>query len=90
MISSFAGLEMSRRALNAFRLGIQVAGHNVTNVKTEGYSRQRVNLGTTAPFTMPGLTSPVMPGQIGTGVKAAEISMSSRPWSPAAPRTRRL
>ena len=73
MINSFAGLEMSKRALNAFRLGIQVAGHNVTNVSTEGYSRQKLNLSTTTPYTAPGLSSPVIPGQIGTGVKADEI-----------------
>ena len=73
MINSFAGLEMSRRALNAFRMGMQVAGHNVANVYTEGYSRQRVNLSTTTPYTAPGLSSPVIPGQIGTGVKVDEI-----------------
>ena len=73
MINSFAGLEMSRRAMNAFQLGMKVAGHNVTNSSTVGFSRQRVNLSTTTPFTAPGLASPVFPGQIGTGVKADEI-----------------
>ncbi|MCL2767281.1 MAG: flagellar hook-associated protein FlgK, partial [Synergistaceae bacterium] len=74
MINSFYGLEMARRATNAFRLGIQTAGHNISNVKTEGFSRQRVNLATTPPYTAPGLTSPVMPGQIGTGVEAVSIT----------------
>jgi len=73
MINSFAGLEMSRRALNAFRMGLQVAGHNASNVRTEGFSRQRVNLSTTVPFAMPGLSSPAIPGQIGTGSKIDEI-----------------
>jgi flagellar hook-associated protein FlgK len=73
MLNNFAGLEMSKRALNAFRRGIEVAGHNVANVKTEGYSRQRVNLSTTDPYAAPGLSSPAIPGQIGTGVKVDEI-----------------
>ena len=73
MISSFFGLEMGKRALNAFRRGIEVAGQNVSNVKTEGYSRQRANLSTTDPYTAPGLSSPAIAGQIGTGVKVDEI-----------------
>lgn len=73
MLNSFFGLEMGKRALNAFRRGIEVAGHNVSNVKTEGYSRQRVNLSTTDPYTDPGLMRPGTPGQIGTGVKIDEI-----------------
>jgi hypothetical protein len=73
MLNSFSGLEMGKRALNAFRQGIETAGHNITNVYTEGYSRQRVNLSTTDPFTAPGLSSPAVAGQIGTGVKIDEI-----------------
>jgi flagellar hook-associated protein FlgK len=73
MLNSFAGLEMSKRALNTFRAGIETAGHNVSNVKTEGYSRQRVNLSTTDPYAAPGLSSPAIAGQIGTGVKIDEI-----------------
>jgi flagellar hook-associated protein 1 FlgK len=73
MSSSFSGLEMGKRALNAFRQGIETAGHNVSNVYTEGYSRQRVNLATTAPYTDPGVSSPAIAGQIGTGVKIDEI-----------------
>jgi len=64
---------MGKRALNAFRQGIEVAGHNVSNVDTPGYSRQRVNLSTTDPYTKAGLTRPAFPGQIGTGVKVDEI-----------------
>ena len=37
MLNSFYGLEMGKRALNAFRLGLQTVGHNVSNMKTEGY-----------------------------------------------------
>ncbi|GHT00469.1 hypothetical protein AGMMS50276_26310 [Synergistales bacterium] len=73
VLSSFFGLEMGKRALNSFRRGIEVAGHNVSNVATEGYSRQRVELSTTEPYTKPGLMRPEIPGQIGTGVKVDQI-----------------
>ncbi|MBQ4468745.1 MAG: hypothetical protein II917_01205, partial [Synergistaceae bacterium] len=43
MSSTFGGLEMGKSALNAFRLGMQTVGHNISNMGTEGYSRQRVN-----------------------------------------------
>lgn len=67
MINSFYGLEMGKRALNAFRQGIDVAGHNMMNVKTEGYSRQRVDLSSTF------YTPSAPPGQIGTGVQIDQI-----------------
>ena len=73
MLNSFYGLEMGKRALNAFRLGLQTVGHNVSNMKTEGYSRQRVNLSTVTPYAMPGESRAGGPGQIGMGVKVDEI-----------------
>ncbi|GHS88757.1 hypothetical protein AGMMS49957_10810 [Synergistales bacterium] len=73
MLNSFFGLEMGKRAMNTFRRGIEVAGHNVSNVATEGYSRQRVETSTTEPYTKPGLMRPEIPGQIGTGVKVDQI-----------------
>ena len=73
MLNSFYGLEMGKRALNAFRLGLQTVGHNVSNMKTEGYSRQRVNFSTMPPYAMPGDGGPGGPGQIGMGVKVDEI-----------------
>ena len=74
MINSFYGLEMARRATNAFRLGIETAGHNIANANTEGFSRQRINLVTSYPFPNPGIMSPVMPGQIGTGVEVDSVT----------------
>ncbi len=62
----FQGLELGKRALLTHQLSLQTIGHNITNVNTPGYSRQRVNL------------SPTMPevnalGSIGTGVQADDI-----------------
>ena len=73
MLNSFYGLEMGKRALNAFRLGLQTVGHNVSNMKTAGYSRQRVNLSTMPPYATPGESRAGGPGQVGMGVKVNEI-----------------
>ena len=67
MSSTFGGLEMGRSALNAFRLGMQTVGHNISNMNTEGYSRQRVNFVTAAPEDIPGV------GQLGQGMIASDI-----------------
>lgn len=68
MGSTFAGIEMGKSALNAFRLGMQTVGHNISNMNTEGYSRQRVNFATVTPMTLPGV------GQVGQGMYANEIN----------------
>ncbi len=72
-MSTFSGLEMGRRAMNYYRLGMETAGHNIANADVEGYSRQRVEASTTDPFTDPGLNRPWLPGQVGTGVKVDAI-----------------
>ena len=67
MSSTFGGLEMGKSALNAFRLGMQTVGHNISNMGTEGYSRQRVNFSTAIPETIPNV------GQLGQGMYASSI-----------------
>jgi flagellar hook-associated protein 1 FlgK len=61
------GLGAGLKALNAARMAIHIAGQNVANANTEGYSRQRVLLGSAFPFDA---------GRrqlIGTGVEIDEI-----------------
>jgi flagellar hook-associated protein 1 len=43
-MSMFAGLNTALTALHAQRAGLDVAGQNIANANTEGYSRQRVDL----------------------------------------------
>jgi flagellar hook-associated protein 1 FlgK len=59
-------LSTASRSLLTQQRAIDVAGQNIANVNTPGYSRQRVVLQANAPIAF-------QPGQIGTGVKAAEI-----------------
>jgi len=65
MSGIYGVLQTGMRSLLAQQRGIEVAGHNIANVNTPGYSRQTVNLKT---------STPVMGSQgvIGTGVTARE------------------
>ncbi|GGH76704.1 flagellar hook-associated protein 1 FlgK [Pullulanibacillus pueri] len=73
MTSTFSSLETVRRALATSQSAIQTTGHNVANADTDGYSRQRVNLQATTPYPSVGMNSPMIPGQIGTGVEAGSV-----------------
>ena len=67
MGSTFGAMEMGRNALNAFRLGMQTVGHNISNMSTEGYSRQRVNFASAVPMDLPNI------GQVGQGMNVSSI-----------------
>lgn len=43
MRSTFLGLETARKGLVANQKGLDVTGQNITNVNTEGYTRQRID-----------------------------------------------
>jgi flagellar hook-associated protein 1 FlgK len=59
-------LDIGRNALLTHQRAIHTTGHNIANVNTPGYSRQRVNLAATAPMDS-------NPGQMGNGVTATEV-----------------
>jgi len=46
---NFSSYEIGRRAIRAGQFGLQVAGQNIANVNTPGYTRQGVQLSTTPP-----------------------------------------
>jgi len=73
MTSTFMGLEIGRRGLHAHHQGLATTGHNLDNLKTEGYSRQRVELSAFEPIYLPGLNRAETPGQIGQGVIVERI-----------------
>jgi flagellar hook-associated protein 1 FlgK len=73
MPSTFLGIEIGKRGLNAHTQSLNTVGHNLTNASTEGYSRQRVQLASTDPLYAPDLTREETPGQIGQGVSIQRI-----------------
>ncbi len=70
--STFMGLNTALRGLLANQMAMDTTGHNIANVNTDGYSRQRVNTQTTTPMTTPAFNGTV-PGQLGTGVEVASL-----------------
>jgi flagellar hook-associated protein 1 FlgK len=66
-------LQIATKALLAEQLGVEVTGHNIANVNTEGYSRQRVNLVTATPV-------PSSYGPLGTGVDVRGIERAFDPF----------
>ncbi len=66
MAGLFQALEIGKRALLAHQTSLQTIGHNIANVDTPGYSRQRVQISATLPEQ-----STI--GSIGTGVQVTDI-----------------
>lgn len=66
MTNLYGILNTGARALKTQQTAINVTGHNIANANTPGYSRQRVNMAASDPISL-------LPGQMGTGVKAVEI-----------------
>lgn len=67
MADGMLGVAVS--GLMAFQRTIETTSHNISNVNTEGYSRQRVELATTLPHY-------TGEGYVGSGVKVSNIARS--------------
>jgi flagellar hook-associated protein 1 FlgK len=72
MSSSFSGLQTGLSALIAHRQAAEVIAHNIANVNTEGYSRQRVEL--QAEGRPPVTAIWARTSDVGTGVRAESIT----------------
>ena len=73
MQSTFLGIELAKRSLNAQNQALNTIGHNLANASAEGYSRERVDLAATDPLYAPDLSREETPGQIGQGVSISRI-----------------
>ncbi|MBD3216659.1 MAG: flagellar hook-associated protein FlgK [candidate division Zixibacteria bacterium] len=66
MYGLFNGLEIGKRALLSSQLAMTTLGHNMANVNTPGYSRQRVSITSATPVDTPW-------GNAGSGVEIKAI-----------------
>ena len=73
MTSTFTGIEIGKRGVSAHHQALAVTGHNLTNISTPGYSRQRIEFSTFEPIYIPALNRAETPGQIGQGVVISRI-----------------
>jgi len=68
MRSTFMGFNIARSGLFAAQRSLDITGHNIANVNTKGYSRQRLEQVQSTPLSIPGGQ-----GMIGTGVHTQGI-----------------
>ncbi len=73
MSSTFHGLQVAKRGMDAQQAALYTIGHNVSNANTPGYTRQRVSLETFPAYPAPGMNQPGTAGQIGMGVEANTV-----------------
>src|SRR3954470_17700371 len=73
-VSSFFGLQTSLRGLIAQQMLLDTTGHNISNASTDGYSRQKVNLGASTALTISTQGSVSPTGQLGSGVDVTSFS----------------
>ncbi len=71
MGSTFMGLETGRRAVTTNQWALQSTGNNIANAGTEGFSRQRLVMGTTEQLSIS--LGSGRNGQVGTGVRGEMI-----------------
>ncbi|GCD09029.1 flagellar hook-associated protein FlgK [Clostridium tagluense] len=74
MSGLFGTFNIAKRGMEAQQTAINVTAHNISNAKTDGYSRQRATMETTRPAGMPSMNNAMGPGQLGTGVQISSIT----------------
>lgn len=74
MRTTFSGIAVALRALQAQQISLDVTGHNVANVNNPNYSRQTAIHAATKPYPTPMLGYTPSSGQLGTGVEISQIN----------------
>ncbi len=69
MASTFFGLNIARSGMSAYSAWLNTTGHNISNVKTPGYSRQTVNQAATG-----AISYGTRYGMVGSGTEAVSIT----------------
>ena len=67
-------LNTAKSGMNVSQVAIQTTSHNISNINTPGYSRQKVSQTASSPYSNPGLNSSLGAGQIGTGAQINDVT----------------
>lgn len=73
MSGLLGSLHSARTGMTVSQASIQTTSHNINNMKTPGYSRQRVEQSAKSAYSNPGFNSSMGAGQLGTGAEATDI-----------------
>lgn len=74
MSGLFRSLNIGSESLSVSRMGVDTAGHNISNAQVEGYSRQRVNVKARPPHEKGGVL-------LGAGAYAESIDRAHDQWN---------
>ena len=74
MRTTFSGISIALRALQAQQISLDITGHNVANVNNPYYSRQTALHSATRPYPTPMMGYTPSNGQLGTGVQISQIT----------------
>lgn len=75
MAGLLGSLNTAASGMRANQAVIQTINHNISNMNTPGYTRQRAELQSNVAYTRPGLnTCPIGAGQMGQGVNVSSIT----------------
>lgn len=77
--STFTGFNMALLGLNASQKALDVTGQNITNMNTEGYTRQRLDLSSITP-SGPSAYMGVFSTKVGQGVEMTGVSQLRDPY----------
>jgi len=69
MRGTFFGLEIGKTGLTTAQFGLNMTGHNIANLDTQGYTRQRIVQTAYDPFSTIGKFAPVGQGLVGGGTR---------------------
>ena len=72
-MSSFYGLEIAKTGLYVSQKGMNLAGHNIANADTAGYTRQRLSLVSVEPGALTARYLPLANGAVGKGVNVDAV-----------------
>lgn len=73
MAGLLGSLHAAKSGMNVSQNSIQTTSHNINNMNTPGYSRQRVEQSAKSAYSYPGYNSSMGAGQLGTGVQANDV-----------------
>ncbi len=74
MRTTFSGISIALRALQAQQVSLDITGHNVANANNPNYSRQTGLHSATRPYPAPMMGHNPSNGQLGTGVEISQIN----------------
>lgn len=73
MAGLLGSLHSAKSGMSVSQTSIQTTSHNINNMNTPGYTRQRVEQSAKSAYSNPGFNSSLGAGQLGTGVEATDI-----------------